>query len=155
VLGSRSLAEAERAQTREWLRDEEHGLFFSQPHFDQRHGLESALFVAKQAPGRTDLIRAAMLHDVGKRHARLGPVGRSLASAWSKLGRRPGGRWGNYLDHGRIGAEDLLTAEAEPLVVAFARTHHGDRPDDISLGDWDLLQRADRVRRQTPDAGRQ
>lgn len=146
MLGSRSLAEAERAQTDAWLRDEEHELFFSQPHFDQRHGLESARFVAKQAPGRTDLIRAVLLHDVGKRHARLGPVGRSLASAWSKLGRRPGGRWGNYLDHGRIGAEDLLTAGAEPLVVVFALSHHAGRPESISTEDWALLQRADQVR---------
>lgn len=137
-----------------WLHGEEHDLFFSQSHFDQRHGFESALYVAAHGPGRTDLIRAALLHDLGKRRARIGSLGRSLASAWSKFGGKTSGPWAAYLEHGRLGSEDLEGAGSEPLVVLFARSHHGDRPDEIPAEDWDLLQRADKVRRRESADGR-
>ncbi|MGH8927355.1 MAG: HD domain-containing protein [Acidimicrobiia bacterium] len=145
ALSSRALAPAEIDQVRAWLRPDESEAYFSQPGFDQRHGLEAANFVFRQAPDRIDLIRAALLHDVGKRHSGLGPWSRSLASALAKIGGKPSGRWASYLDHGGLGATEMSAAGAEQLVVEFAREHHGDRPPSIAAEDWDILMKADRL----------
>jgi hypothetical protein len=149
------LTEVEKREVRVWLHPPEIDLFFSQPDFDQRHGLESARYIAALRNPRQDLIRPALLHDVGKRHAGLGPIARSLVSAWTKFGGRTARRWRGYLDHGLVAARELSEIGAEPMVIEFARHHHGGRPDSIAEEDWALLQRADRVRRKTPDARRQ
>jgi hypothetical protein len=154
ALGAKRLDESEKSQVRAWLRDGEDSLFFTQPNHDQRHGYQSARLVFEEAPNRLDLVRAALLHDIGKRHSGMGPLARSAASAWVKLGGKPRGRWAWYLDHGAAGATDLQEMGAEPIVVAFTRNHHGARPDEITQEDWDLLQQADKARRQTLDARR-
>jgi hypothetical protein len=118
-------------------------LFWAQPVADQAHGVSAARRVAAGSPGRGDLVRAALLHDVGKRHARLGVIGRSFASIMATLRLPVRGRYAAYLDHGEAGAADLEAAGADPLTVAFARTHHRPRPEGVDPGDWDLLVRAD------------
>jgi hypothetical protein len=147
VLRAPPLTEVEKDEAREWLHAPEIDLFFSQPDFDQRHGLESARYMAALRNPRLDLIRSALLHDVGKRHARMGPIVRSLVSGWSKLGGKTTGGWRGYLDHGLVAARELSEIGAEPLVIEFALHHHGDRPDSIREEDWALLQQADKARR--------
>ena len=120
-------------------------MYWDQGRADQRHGLAAARMVRTSRPDRTDLIRAALLHDVGKRSARLGPVGRTLATILDRLGIAGTVRFDLYLDHGGIAARELARAGAEPLVVAFTRHHHRERPEEISHEDWDLLQAADRA----------
>ncbi len=143
VLAARPPGPREQTEVAGLLRPEERRLFWDQPAADQRHGLESARRVLRAAPGRRDLARAALLHDVGKRHARLGPLGRVLASvaALARLPQR--GRVAAYLDHGALGAEELAAAGAEPVVVEFARHHHAERPPAFPPEAWALLQRAD------------
>ncbi|MGH8926520.1 MAG: HDIG domain-containing metalloprotein [Acidimicrobiia bacterium] len=133
---------------RSWLGSEE-ASFFAQPAIDQRHGYRSASAVAVLAPERKDMIRAALLHDIGKRHSRLGVVGRSFVTAMAKVGLgrlvgRKGGRADLYLRHGELAADELTDMGAEPLVVAFARAHHGARPVEIEAGIWEILVWADR-----------
>jgi hypothetical protein len=111
---------------------------------DQRHGLESALAVADSEPGRRDLMKAALLHDIGKRHARLRVPGRVVASLLEIGGLPAPGRLGTYLDHGAIGAAELESAGSGALVVDFARCHHDSRPPTIDRADWALLIAADR-----------
>ena len=148
VLTSRPLAGAEEIAVREWLRPAELEAFFQQSVADQRHGLNCARFVASRQPNREDLIRSALLHDLGKRHARLGPIGRSLVTAWSKLGGRTRGRANVYVRHGEAGARELDATGAEALVRDFARYHHEERPQSIPEADWELLQAADRSPRR-------
>lgn len=143
VLRAESLTPDEQTEVAALLRPEERPLFWRQPVADQRHGLESARSVALRLPGRTDAARAALLHDVGKRHARLGVIGRSLASLLELLHLPAPGRLGSYLDHGRLGAEELRAAGAEELVVAFTRAHHGRRPSSIDPVVWEALVEAD------------
>jgi putative nucleotidyltransferase with HDIG domain len=145
-LTSSPLDQAESAQAEGWLGAGEAPAFFDQPVPDQRHGLEAARYIAGRAPDRPDLIRAALLHDIGKRHSRLGALTRSLVSAWVKLGGKAWGRGASYLDHGSIGAAELEAAGAESLVVEFARHHHRSRPAMIDEGDWQLLRESDRAR---------
>jgi putative nucleotidyltransferase with HDIG domain len=146
VLTSQPLTAAEKAEVSDWLRPAELKAFFDQSVADQRHGLSCARFVAGRQPNREDLIRSALLHDLGKRHARLGPIGRSVVTAWSKLGGRTKGRANVYIEHGEAGAQELEAVGTEALVCAFARHHHEERPPSIAVADWELLQQADRAR---------
>ena len=95
------------------------------------------------------MIRAALLHDVGKRHSRLGVIGRSIVTGLAKIGlgrlvARPGSRADLYLRHGELAAAELASLEPEAIVAAFARSHHGDRPEGITQEDWEVLIGADR-----------
>lgn len=147
VLRSTPLTPAEQVEVDRLLdTDGERRAYWAQPIADQRHGLSSARSVVRVAPDRRDLARAALLHDIGKRHAKAGVVARSLAGAARSIGATPSGRIGHYLDHGPVAAAELAEEDACDLVVEFARHHHGDRPDAISERDWTILQAADRVR---------
>lgn len=144
VASSPVLTETERSWVAGYLKESEQSAFFAQPRGDQRHGYHSGRWVA--ARGRPDLVRASVLHDIGKRRSGLGLWGRSLASLWILFGGRPSGRWRDYADHGRLAADELETLGAEALVVEFARHHHGARPVSIEPEDWQLLKESDRAR---------
>jgi len=145
TLASR-LSPSEQAEVAELLNPgKETDLFWDQPTSDQRHGLVAARTVKVARPDRKDLARSALLHDIGKRHARLGPIGRSLATLLGQFGGTPSTRYATYLDHGPIAARELAEAGVESLVIEYARHHHGERPDLISPEDWELLQTADRA----------
>jgi len=150
VVTSRRLDDAERHQAESWLNVQERTLFFSQPAADQRHGLTSARRVAAFHPQRTDLARAALLHDIGKRHARLGAAGRMLATVSGAFGWKTTHRFAAYLGHGPVGAAELHELGAEEIVVAFARSHHGSRPEAIATADWQVLVGSDRSRWTKP-----
>jgi putative nucleotidyltransferase with HDIG domain len=142
-LTSRALTPDEQGRASVWLRDGEADLFWGQQPLDQRHALTCADIVAAAQPDRNDLIRAALLHDIGKRHAHLGIIGRVVASVLSVLRIPAPGRLSTYLDHGPLGASDLAASGSEAIVVAFARGHHGPCPDGFDPGDWSLLVGAD------------
>ncbi len=147
VIRARRLRPIEQLEVAALLEGgEEARLFWAQATADQRHGLRAARLVQAQRPEARRLARAALLHDVGKQHAGLGVVGRTIAGVVEQLRLRPTGRVALYLDHGAQGAEDLEAAGSEPLVVEFARHHHGERPPAIAAADWAVLQAADRVR---------
>lgn len=118
--------------------------FFDQAAMDQDHALRCARAVMAAVPERHDLLRAALLHDIGKAASGLGIVGRSLASLSAILRLPRTGRMQRYLDHGPIGADWLSAAGESGIVTAFARGHHGPPPDGIDHADWAILVAADR-----------
>ncbi len=105
AMGPRRLTPAEQAEAAALLRPGEVRLFWGQPPGDQRHAFASARAVLARAPGRPDLARAALLHDVGKAAARLGVPGRVLATSLSLLRLPAPGRLGDYLAHPARGAD--------------------------------------------------
>ena len=143
MLRARALLESEQAAVRHWLSEPACSLFFAQAPADQRHAYTAALTVVSSGSGDETPVRAALLHDVGKRHARLGVIGRVLASVLILLHLPLPGRLGAYRDHGEIAAGELEAIGAEQLVVDFARHHHRSRPPTIDVSTWDLLQKAD------------
>jgi hypothetical protein len=143
VLRARPLRPGEQTAAARLLRPAERGLFWGQRPADQRHGLECAAAVLLRRPDRPDLARAALLHDIGKRRAALGALGRTLATTLGFLRLPVTGRFAAYLGHGPAGAADLEAAGAETMIVSFARHHHGGRPADVPADDWVELCRAD------------
>lgn len=90
-----------------------------------------------------DTILAALLHDVGKVHSRLGVLSRSMATVLMAAGTPLTSKFVRYRDHGRLGAVDLAAAGAPELVVDFARHHQFGRPATIDPTTWDRLRSAD------------
>lgn len=103
---------------------------------DRRHAVGVARrVVAGLGEGDRPVTAAALLHDVGKIEAGLGPWRRAGATVIAGLGgyersrswrSRKGlrGRIGTYLSHDEIGAGLLARAGSDPLTVAWAREHH-------------------------------
>lgn len=143
-LSARGLDAPEQRWVAEVLRPEERQAFWSQPIADQRHAHDCARLVADGGAGAT-IVRAALLHDIGKRRARLGAVGRAVATVLAALGIHWPGAVRRYTRHGPIGAAELAAAGAESLVVDFTAEHHGDRPATIDPADWALLKAADQA----------
>ncbi len=116
----------------------ERPLFAEMSAADRRHSIDGAYAVeqAVHEPFRRDAVEAALVHDVGKRHARLGVIGRSFATVvgWCvrsetrrvALAERPGlaGRVGKYLRHDGVGAAEVAAAGGSPLAVAWTADHH-------------------------------
>lgn len=125
------------------LRGDEPDLFWSQPVADQRHAHDCAAHVHRQRPERPELVRAALLHDVAKQRAGLGPVGRAVATVLRHVGMRGSERHHSYNRHAEEGADLLAAAGAEPTVVLYARHHHATKPQGFDDGDWALLVEAD------------
>lgn len=142
AMGSAPLDEREHRTISGWLEASELTLFLEQPAIDQRHGLESAQFVAARTQDQ-QLIRAAALHDIGKRHAHLGVFGRVLASISIKLRLPVRGRFAAYRDHGWVGSGELERAGSPEVAVLYTRHHHGARPSGIDEDAWHLLAQAD------------
>jgi len=148
VLGARPLGAAEVAWVAGHVSPAELTLFLAPAPADQRHGYESGRHVAELGGG-SELIRAALLHDVGKRHARLGVAGRVAASVAIALRLPLRGRFAAYRDHDLLGAADLAAAGSPPAVVEHAATHHQRpgagpaAPPALSAGDRRLLLAAD------------
>ncbi len=145
VLRAAPLTPGEQATVAELVMPEERRLFWAQAPEDQRHALEAAQAVLRLDPTRSDLARAALLHDVGKGQAPLGIVSRVLASLWRVAAPdRAPDRMRAYLDHGPRGAAALADAGSDHLVVAFARDHHSAHPPEgIDPDDWRVLRVAD------------
>ncbi len=125
------------------LSPREADVFWAQPVPDLDHAVRSAAAVLDSNPGRIEWARAALLHDVGKRHSGLGTVGRSLAAALSLIRIPVRGRFRRYLDHAELGAKELEQLGCDEFVVAFARHHHGTRPAGFDEDAWKTLVDAD------------
>jgi putative nucleotidyltransferase with HDIG domain len=143
VLLARPLVESEQAAVRHWLNAGERSIFFAQSEVDQRHAYSAALAVVASGVDDRVVIRAGLLHDVGKRHARLGVIGRVIASLLIVCRVPLRGRFLAYRQHGEIAAGELEVIGSDSLVVEFARHHHRLRPVTIDTATWDVLQMAD------------
>lgn len=144
-LTARRLTDGERDAVFGWLDGSDAArAFFEQPQADQRHGFHAASQVQAVSPDRLDLIRAALLHDVGKRHCGLGAAGRVMASVAIRLRLPLPPRFALYRDHGVVAAAELTGVDE--IVTDFARHHHYDRPPSIEPEDWELLVAADKAR---------
>lgn len=142
TLGADDLTPGEIDRLSELLEPDELRLFLLQPVIDRRHGLEAATRAGAFGGSGVE-IRAAALHDVGKRHAHLGVAGRVAASIAIKLRLPLPAGMRMYRDHGPIGGAELAGIGCPRLIVDYARGHHGRRPATIPVAVWDRLCAAD------------
>ena len=150
VATAKPLSSEEVAFVHDWLTGNLASVFFEQPVADQRHGHYAAQMVIAHGLERADVVEAALLHDIGKRHARLGLFGRVLASILIKIRVPLLRRVTAYRDHGPVAAAEMAELGASRLTVEFAMHHHGARPASIPVETWRVLQIAD----QPPKPGR-
>lgn len=142
----KKLAQDQHEWIREQLTQREFELFSKMSMVDQVHSyrvaqhVESALESSEcriDEAERPWMLRAALLHDVGKTVANLGTIGRviatlSIAVGGSDMGQhwaRTRGmtrRIGLYAMYPDLGADMLTLAESDPLIAAWAREHHFD-----------------------------
>ncbi len=123
--------------------DELTDLFIAQPVADQRHGYDAGSWLtAREVPSW--MVQAGMLHDIGKRHARLGRWGRATTTALSWVKIVPRGRMSIYTAHGSIGAEELVARGVDARIVAYTAHHHRRRPAELTVAEWNQLDEADR-----------
>jgi putative nucleotidyltransferase with HDIG domain len=125
------------------LTPEEADTFWRQATPDLAHAIAVARHVMAARPGRTDLARAALLHDIGKIKAGLGTVGRSVASILHILRLPLPRRMRLYADHAAIGARMLEDLVVEQAAIDFARHHRDGPPDGFDPDDWAALSDAD------------
>ena len=143
VATARPLDAFERQLVELWLPAPLFEIFSDQPEYDQRHGYEAALAVIAEGFDDADVVTAALLHDVGKRHAGLGLIGRSVASLLILAGVSLSERFTIYRDHGLVAARELGERGAPSLAIDFALHHHGERPSTIPPDVWEVLVAAD------------
>jgi putative nucleotidyltransferase with HDIG domain len=144
AVGARWPSAADQRWVAEQLDAAGSARFFAQDRLDQAHATAVARRVAAAAPQRHDLIRAALLHDIGKADSRLRVPGRIAASLCAMFRLPVTRRMRRYLDHGAIGAEALERSDADPMAVLFARHHHESAaPAGVPAADWEILRRAD------------
>jgi len=118
-------------------------LFFAQPVSDQRHGYDAGEWLAGRSVPPW-MVQAGMLHDVGKRHAPMGRWRRAVATTLGWLRIVPPGAMSLYNAHGSTGADELAAVHADARVVVYTAHHHGHRPAELTVNEWEMLDEADR-----------
>ena len=116
------------------LRPGEADLFDALPGHDRRHAVAVARRVDVALDGAPPaVLAAALLHDAGKVHARLGPVGRAFATVWLAVRGRDrvatdrnawSRRCAVYAAHPALGAAEIRARDGHPEAAAWAGAHH-------------------------------
>lgn len=142
VLTSRGPGPEAQEEVAALLAEKERNLFFAQSPPDQEHAHQTMRRAAIDTDDRT-VLRAALLHDVGKAGNRLGAMGRAVATLLDAVGLPLWAEARAYRRHGAIGARRLRDLGAEPLAVDFAARHPDPDPGPHDPTSWRLLLDAD------------
>ncbi|MCX6023694.1 MAG: HD domain-containing protein [Chloroflexi bacterium] len=145
-----SLNPSEQMLVRQFLNPQQQALFWAMRPLAQRHHLDVGLDLLAGGWVNPDLIRAALLHDVGKGQMGVWPrvaIVLALAAAprtahrWAERGGPPPLSWlRTQLLHAEIGAQQVKQTGASIRTVELIRRHESHLPDDP---EQTALRRAD------------
>lgn len=112
-------------------------LFLLLPVFEQRHSIDVAKTILSQfnhglTEGQLSLvIKAALLHDIGKLNMGLNPITKSVAVVFHKISEQSARRltgkmkfMNGYYNHPEIGAEILKHCNVPQEIIYLTRNHH-------------------------------
>lgn len=127
-----SVAESQWAYGFLW--EGERRLFESLPNHDRRHliGVAQRVDVSLGCLSEDRWIAAALLHDVGKSHSRLSPVGRAAATIWIEMKGLDrvsisNGQWSRrvylYAQHPTLGSDDIRSCGGHEEAALWANAH--------------------------------
>ncbi|MFT5194469.1 MAG: hypothetical protein ACI9EW_004214 [Cellvibrionaceae bacterium] len=161
ALSAGPLSEADRARVDELLSAAEKELFFKFTINDQNHSIRVVSHLIKQSHTNRSLLKAALLHDVGKtKVGRLSVIDRSVAVAVKGLFPKVSQAWGAgelhqakrfhlpsivQMQHAEWGADWVQAAGGDALTVSLIRRHQSKMREIVSEEDYFLmlLQTAD------------
>ncbi len=142
--------EEEMAILEQHLDPPQRELFRAMSPIDQRHGLDVFNTLLQQGHAEPDLLRAALLHDVGKKGIRLWQrVAGVLLEAFRPtllerlaVNRPQSWLYGFYIyrHHAELGAERAARSGCSPSTVELIRGHHSPSGDEQATA----LREADR-----------
>lgn len=132
-----ALARPDDRFARERLSPAEYRLYRRMDPRDRQHGCEVARRLLRAHPNAPDrLVRAALLHDVGKVVMPYNPLHRVAVHLWTPrhlparpLSRGLRGAWQVKLHHHRYGADLIRRAGGSPEVAELVERHHDPRGD--------------------------
>jgi putative nucleotidyltransferase with HDIG domain len=133
-----------------YLNESEYELFLRLSEQEQKHSVKVAMDVQRECRrlhiSENDLIKTALLHDIGKIYIRLNAIDKSIMVLADKFTRGKIRKLKNskkirvYFDHGTIGCEMLKNSGLSDRVLYLIKNHHNDIIDDEEL---DILKRCD------------
>lgn len=121
-----------------YLDSSEMGLFNNLASYEQKHSVNVAKDVKKTCEAKNinsyNMVRAALLHDIGKTQARLNPIEKSIFVIFNKLSKgkmrniKTIKKVENYYNHGEIGYRILKErGKYEERLLYLIRNHHNKR----------------------------
>jgi hypothetical protein len=140
LTAQQAISERRLKRATEILSPEARALFVRQAPQDQRHALDVYETLLKGGHTHEDLLRAALLHDVGKAAAQAPPwqrgifvlakcfTPRTLGRMLRDVSKDRSGSLVAYANHAEIGARWAEEAGCSALTVALIR-HHEDQPE--------------------------
>lgn len=135
-----------------YLNTKEQALFEKLQLSEQKHSINVATDIAKEMMdediNKVFLIRLGLLHDIGKIHVKLGPVGKGVIVILDKLTRGKLKKYGqykkinSYYNHGEIGCKILRGIDNyHEGFLEIIKNHHYDSLKDNPF--LDVLQKHD------------
>lgn len=131
----------------QWLEGEEYRLYLKMDRRDRQHACQVARRLLERRPAASSvLVRAALLHDVGKLRRPYNPLHRMLVHLYAPedlptepLSEGLRGAWQVKRHHDRYGAEMIRQAGGGQEVAALVERHH----DPSGDADAELLKELD------------
>ncbi|SNS74746.1 HDIG domain-containing protein [Anaerovirgula multivorans] len=134
----------------QYLTSQEQNLFFQLRKSEQRHSINVAYGCKIDAPNNLALIKAALLHDVGKIGSNLTLINKAFVVLSDKMNLKPSVmpsflKEAMYykINHAKLGYELLLKLGLQEKVLVLVKNHH--KENIANVKEMEILQHYDNL----------